>query len=97
MEPQSEVGREVAPARPRRHRLLRGLARGVGALGLIALGAFGAILGPRYLGGLLPTPVATAPTSALAASPPAASTAASTPAAEVVLTVRGVGYKAGPP
>jgi RND family efflux transporter MFP subunit len=85
MEPQSDVVREVAPARPQRHRLLRGLAWGVGALGLIALGALGAILGPRYLGGVLPAPVATAPTSA-----PAEPAAASAPAAEVVLSPEAV-------
>jgi membrane fusion protein, heavy metal efflux system len=95
MEPQSEVVRAAAPARPRRHRLLRGLAWGVGALGLIALGAFGAILGPRYLGVILPTPVATAPTSAPAESPPAESppaepAAASAPAAEVMLSPEAV-------
>src|SRR5438445_6377407 len=85
MEPQSDVVREAAPVRPQRHRLLRGLAWGVGALGLIALGALGAILGPRYLGGILPAPVATAPTAAPAESPPAEPAATSTPAAEVVL------------
>jgi len=86
MEPQSEV----APARPQRHRLLRGLAWGVGALGLIALGALGALLGPRYLGGVLPAPVATAPTSAPAESPPAEPAATSPPAAEVVLSPEAV-------
>lgn len=95
MEPQSDVVYEAAPARPKRHRLLRGLAWGVGALGLIALGAVGAILGPRYLGGVLPAPVATAPTAAPAESPPAASppagpAAASAPAAEVVLSPEAV-------
>ena len=92
MEPQSNAVRESAPARPRRHRLLRGLAWGVGALGLIALGAVGAILGPRYLGSILPAPVATAPTPAPAQSPPAAPAVTSTPAptAEVVLTPEAV-------
>ena len=84
MEPQSEVVRASAPVRPRRHRLLRGLAWGVGALGLIALGALGATLGPRYLGDILPAPVATAPTSALTEPPPSVPTATSTPA-EVML------------
>jgi len=46
MEPLSDAVREVAPARPQRHRLLRGLAWGVGALGLMALGAVGS---PRVL------------------------------------------------
>ena len=50
MEPQSDVVRESPAARPKRHRLLRGLAWGVGALGLIVLGALGATLVPRYLG-----------------------------------------------
>jgi cobalt-zinc-cadmium efflux system membrane fusion protein len=95
MEPQSDVVREVVPARPQRHWLLRGLAWGVGALGLIALGALGAILGPRYLGGVLPVPVATAPTSAPAGSsppePPVAEPAAtSASAAEVVLSPEAV-------
>src|SRR2546428_3153230 len=89
-EPQRDVVREAAPARPLRHRLLRGLAWGVGALGLIALGALGAILGPRYLGGVLPAPVATAPTSAPAEAPPAEPAAASAPAAEVVLAPEAV-------
>jgi multidrug efflux pump subunit AcrA (membrane-fusion protein) len=92
MEPQSDVGREAAPARPKRHRLLRGLAWGVGALALIALGAVGATLVPRYLGGILPAPVATAPTAAPAESPPAAPAAPSTPAApaEVMLAPEAV-------
>src|SRR6266699_2690898 len=80
MEPQSDAVRDVAPARPQRHRLLRGLAWGVGALGLIALGALGAILVPRYLGGILPAPVATAPTAA----------PTSAPAAEVMLSPEAV-------
>src|SRR5206468_7200266 len=89
MEPQSDAVRDVAPARPQRHRLLRGLAWGVGALGLIALGALGATLGPRYLGGILPAPVATAPTSSPAESSPAEPAATSAPAAaaEVVLSL----------
>src|SRR6266436_60860 len=90
MEAPSDAVREAAPARPQRHRLLRGLAWGVGALGLIALGALGAILGPRYLGGILPAPVATAPTSAPAESPPAEPAATSAPAAEVVLAPEAV-------
>src|SRR5712691_6708270 len=90
MEVQSDVVREAAPARPQRHRLLRGLAWGVGALGLIALGALGATLGPRYLEGILPAPVATAPTAPPAEQPPADPAAASTPAAEVVLSPEAV-------
>ena len=61
MEVHPEVIRQSTPVRPQRHRLLRGLAWGVGALGLIAVGAIGGILGPRYLGDVLPVPVATAP------------------------------------
>ena len=45
MEAPSEARRASAQARPLRHRLLRGLAWGVGALGLIALGALGTVLG----------------------------------------------------
>jgi cobalt-zinc-cadmium efflux system membrane fusion protein len=95
MEPQSDVVREVAPVHPQQHRLLRGLAWGVGALGLIALGALGAILGPRYLGGVLPAPVATAPASAPAESPPpepptAEPAVASAPATEIVLSPEAV-------
>src|SRR5712692_905702 len=90
MEPQSDVVRESAPARPQRHRMLRSLAWGVGALGLIAVGALGAILGPRYLGGVLPAPVATAPTSAPAEPPPADPAATSPPAAEVMLSPEAV-------
>ena len=91
MEPQRDVVREVTPARPQWHRLLHGLLWGVGALGLIALGALGAILGPRYLGDVLPIPAATAPTSLLAA-PPTEPAAASAPAAtaEVVLSPEAV-------
>ncbi|MFL5531613.1 MAG: efflux RND transporter periplasmic adaptor subunit, partial [Gemmatimonadales bacterium] len=90
MEPQSDVVRESPAARPKRPRLLRGLAWGVGALGLIVLGALGATLVPRYLGGVLPAPVATAPTSAPAALSPAEPAAASPPAAEVVLSPEAV-------
>jgi membrane fusion protein, heavy metal efflux system len=92
MEPQSDVVRESAPARPQRHRVLRRLAWGVGALGLIAVGAVGALLAPHYLGGVLPVPVATAPTPSPAEpqvpEPPAASTA--TAPAEVVLSPEAV-------
>src|SRR5215831_1889053 len=100
-EPQSDVVRTAAPVRPRRHRLLRGLAWGVGALALIALGALGATLGPRYFGGILPAPVATAPAAPPAASLPAEPAAASTPAAatEVVLSPEAVsraGIKTAP-
>jgi len=87
MEVQSEVRRESAPARPTRHRLLRALAWGVGALSLIAVGAVGALLGSHYLRGAPPVPVATAPTSS-----PAEPLATSTPTAatEVVLSPEAV-------
>src|SRR5712691_10087211 len=92
MEPQSDAVRQSAPARPQRHRVLRSLAWGVGALGLIAVGAVGALLAPHSLGGLLPVPVATAPTPSPAEpqvpEPPAASTA--TAPAEVVLSPEAV-------
>ena len=92
MEPQSDVVRESAPARPKRHRVLRSLAWGVGALGLIAVGAVGALLAPHYLGGVLSVPVATAPTPSPAEpqvpEPPAASTA--TAPAEVALSPEAV-------
>jgi cobalt-zinc-cadmium efflux system membrane fusion protein len=92
MEPPSDGVTMVAPAHPRRHRLLRGLGWGVVALGLIALGALGATLGPRYLGGILPLPVATAPTSAPVEPPPPAPAATTTPAApaEVLLSPEAV-------
>src|SRR5437762_14180685 len=84
---------ESVPARTKkRHRVLRSLAWGVGALGLIAVGAVGALLAPHYLGGVLPVPVATAPTPSPAEpqvpEPPAASTA--TAPVEVVLSPEAV-------
>src|SRR6266849_2371891 len=92
MEPQSDVVRESAPARPQRHRVLRRLAWRVGALGLIAVGAVGALLAPHSLGGVLPVPAATAPTPSPAEpqvpEPPAASTA--TAPAEVILSPEAV-------
>jgi RND family efflux transporter MFP subunit len=90
MEQQREVVGVPAPARPRRHWLLRGLAWGVGALGFIALGALGAILWPRYFGGVLPAPVVTASTSAPVLAPPAEPAAASAPVAEVILAPEAV-------
>ena len=99
MEVHSEVVRESAPARPQRHRLLRGLAWGVGALGFMAVGAIGGIIGSRYLGGVLPdlggirpVPVATAPPSPPAALPPTELPAAGAPeaVAEVFLTPEAV-------
>src|SRR4030095_8582201 len=82
------------PPRPceKRRRLGRGLMMVVTALGLIAVGALGATLAPRYLGWAPPALVATAPTppvSALFASEPhAASAPAGT--AEVVLSPEAV-------
>jgi membrane fusion protein, heavy metal efflux system len=92
MEVHSEVGRESAPARPKRHRLLRALTWGVGALGLMAVGAVGALLGAYYLGGALPIPAATTPTPSPAAPPAAAPSVASAPmaATEVVLSPEAV-------
>jgi len=92
MEVHSDVVRESAPARPQRHRLLRGLAWGVGALGLMAVGAIGGILGSRYVGDVLPVPVATAPTSPPAELPPTEPSAASAPTAvtEVFLSPEAV-------
>src|SRR5215831_1900956 len=87
MEVHSEVRRESAPARPKRHRLLRALAWGVGALGLMAVGAVGALLGSRYLGSTLPVPVATAPTPS--PTEPAV-TNAPTAATEVILAPEAV-------
>ncbi len=94
MEVQSEVRHELAPARPKRHRLLRALAWGVGALGLMAVGAVGVLLAPPSLGGMLPLLVTTAPTASPSPSepPPAAPPAASAPTAftEVVLSSEAV-------
>jgi cobalt-zinc-cadmium efflux system membrane fusion protein len=92
MEVQSEVVHASAPVRPKRRRLLRAIVWGVGALGLIAVGAVGALLAPSYLGGVLPIPITTAPTPSLSAPPPAEPLAASAPTApaEVVLSPEAV-------
>lgn len=75
------------------HRLLRGLAWGIGALGFMALGASGALLGPHYLGDALPwfmAPLpAPAPAVPFAAEPAPARTPAA--AAEVSLSPEAVG------
>src|SRR5438132_8089646 len=92
MEPQSDVVREAAPVRPQSHKLLRGLVWGGGALGLVAIGALGATLAPRYLGivqsMLVSTAPTTPPTEPPVSEPPAAST--SEAAAEVVLSPEAV-------
>jgi RND family efflux transporter MFP subunit len=84
-----------------RYRLLRGLVWSVGAMGLIALGALGVLLGPRVLGGALPALVATAPTALPAPPLPPELAAARIPtdAAEVVLSPEAVtraGIKTAP-
>src|SRR5207237_626024 len=70
------------PPRPRgkRRRLGRGLVMVVAALGLIAIGALGATLAPRYLSGAQPIPVATAPTPSVSAPPASEPPAGSAPA-----------------
>src|SRR5262245_6572779 len=102
MELQSaEVVHEPPQPRGKRRRLGRGLMLVVAALGLIVMGALGATLVSRYLGGAPPTPVATAPTSSVAAPPASEPSAASAPAstAEVVLSpeaISRVGIKTAP-
>src|SRR5256886_5346787 len=92
MEPQSDVVREAAPVRPQRHRLLRGLVWGVGARGVMAIGALGATLAPHSLGSirsiLISTAPTTSPTEPPASEPPATSAPAA--AAEVVLSPEAV-------
>src|SRR2546427_7037911 len=102
MELQSEaVVREPPRPRGKRRRRGRGLMMVVAALGLIAVGALGATLAPRYLGGAPPAPIATAPTPPVSApsasEPPAASSPATT--ADVVLSPEAViraGIKTAP-
>lgn len=89
MELQSaEVGHEPPRPRGKRRRLERGLMTVVAALGLIAVGALGATLVSRYLGGAPPTPVAPAPTPPMSAPPASELLAVSAPAStvEVVLS-----------
>jgi RND family efflux transporter MFP subunit len=102
MELQSEaVVHEPPRPRGKRRRLGRGLMMVVAALGLIAVGALGATLVPRYLGGAPPAPVATAPTPPVSAPSASESPTASTPTttAEVVLSPEAVsraGIKTAP-
>jgi cobalt-zinc-cadmium efflux system membrane fusion protein len=92
MQLQDDERKASAPASPKRHRLLRGLAWSVGVLGLMAIGAAGALLGTRYLGGAQPVPVATAPSLSPAEPRPAESPAASAATAitEIVLSPEAV-------
>jgi cobalt-zinc-cadmium efflux system membrane fusion protein len=94
MELQSaESVQELTQRHGQRHKLWRGLMMVIAALGLIALGALGATIAPRYLGGILPVPVATAPTllvSAPSASEPSTAIAPA-PTSEVVLLPEAVG------
>ncbi len=89
MELQSaEVVHEPPRPRGKRRRLGRGLMMVVAALGLIAVGALGATLVPRYRGGAPPTAVGTAPTPPTSAPPASDPPTASVPTspAEVVLS-----------
>src|SRR4029450_3519049 len=102
MELQSTEGVHEPP-RLREHgrRLKRGLMMIMAALGLIAIGALGATLAPRYLGETPPIPVATAPTP-LVSAPPASeplTTVVSARTTEVVLSPEAVsraGIKTAP-
>src|SRR5262249_48762067 len=88
----AEVVHEPPRPRGKRRRLGRGLMMVAAALGLIAVGALGAPLASRYLGGAQPTPVVTAPTLPVSAppasEPPAVSATVSM--AEVVLSPEAV-------
>ena len=89
MELQSEEGVHEPPRlRGKCRRLGRGLMMVMAALGLIAVGALGATLVPRYLSGAPPTSVATAPIPPVSAPPASEPPAASAPAStsEVVLS-----------
>jgi multidrug efflux pump subunit AcrA (membrane-fusion protein) len=96
-----EIVHKLARPRGKRRRLGRGLMMVVVALGLIAIGALGATLASRYLGGALPTPVATTPTPSESAPPASELPVASAPAslAGVVLSPEAVsrtGIKTAP-
>ena len=94
MELQSEaVVREPPRPRGKRRRLGRGFMMVVAALGLIAVGALGATLAPRYLGGAPPAPIVPAPippVSAPSASEPPAASALPRASRNAVATVRAV-------
>ena len=93
MELQSaEVVHEPPRLRAKLRRLGRGFMMLVAALALIAVGALGAILAPRYLGGAPPVPVATPPTPSVSVPPASESSSAIAPAspAEVVLSPEAV-------
>src|SRR5262245_34359268 len=83
-----EVAHEPPRLRGKRRRLGRGLMMVIAALCLIAVGALGATLVPRYLNGALPTPVAPVPTPQVSAPPASEPPAATAPAStsEVVLS-----------
>jgi membrane fusion protein, heavy metal efflux system len=87
-----EIVHKLPRPRGKRRRLGRGLMRVVAALGLIAIGALGATLAPRYLGGALPTPVAPVPTPQVSAPPASEPPAAIAPVStsEVVLSPEAV-------
>jgi membrane fusion protein, heavy metal efflux system len=87
-----EIVHKLPRPRGKRRRLGRGLMRVVAALGLIAIGALGATLAPRYLGGALPTPVAPVSTPQASAPPASEPPAAIAPVStsEVVLSPEAV-------
>jgi len=96
-----EVAHEPPQLRGKRRRLGRGLMRVMAALCLIAVGALGATLVPRYLNGAPPTPVAPVPTPQVSAPPASEPPASTAPAstAEVVLSPEAVsraGIKTAP-
>jgi cobalt-zinc-cadmium efflux system membrane fusion protein len=94
MELQNAEGVNEPPQlRGQRRRVWRGLMMVVAALGLIAIGALGATLAPRYLGGTPPIPVATVPVPLVSAPPASEPPAALAPGrtSEVVLSSEAVG------
>ncbi|HEY5864643.1 MAG TPA: efflux RND transporter periplasmic adaptor subunit [Candidatus Tectomicrobia bacterium] len=87
-----DVVYEPPPPRETRRTRGRGLVMVVGALGLVAVGALGATLASRFLGGAQPAAVATVPTLSPTEPPASEPPAASAPAAvgEVVLSPEAV-------